>query len=46
MDDFIARENIRRFKEQLDSKPDERTRAMLQQLIAIEEARLRQLLTK
>ncbi len=43
MERFIARENIKRFRAQLNSNPDERTRATLEKLIAAEEARLREI---
>jgi hypothetical protein len=41
MDRFIARENIRRYKQQLASCTDEAQRATLQELLAEETANLR-----
>jgi hypothetical protein len=43
MERFIARENIKRFRAQLSSNPDERTKETLEKLIAAEEARLREI---
>lgn len=43
MQRFIARENIKRFKRQLESCTDAAQRATLLELIAAEEARLREL---
>lgn len=40
---FIARENIKRFKEQLRNCHDERQRESLEQLLAAEEEKLEQL---
>jgi hypothetical protein len=41
MDGFIARENIRRFKQQLDACTDEAQRRTLEGLLADEEAKLK-----
>jgi hypothetical protein len=41
MDTFIARENIKRFKQQLDVCTDETQRRTLEQLLADEEAKLK-----
>ena len=43
MQRFIARENIKRFKQQLESCTDTAQRAMLLELMAAEEARLKEL---
>ncbi len=43
MERFIARENIKRFRALLKSNPDEIKKATLEQLIAAEEARLREI---
>ena len=43
MQRFIARENIKRFRQQLANCTDEHQRATLNQLLAQEEARLAQL---
>lgn len=43
MDRFIARENIKRFKNQLEQCTDEKQREMLQQLLAEAEATLAKL---
>jgi hypothetical protein len=40
VDEFIARENIRRFGEQLQNCTDERLKVTLQQLLAEHEQRL------
>jgi hypothetical protein len=40
---FLAEQNIKRFKDQLDSCTDDRVRATLSQLLAEEEAKLNQL---
>lgn len=42
MDRFIARENIRYFKQQLAGAPDENKKRTLTKLLADEEERLRQ----
>ena len=46
MHEFIARENIRRFEEQLAACSDPAQRKMLQQLLETERQRLRQALAK
>lgn len=43
MDRFIARENIRRFKEQLAACSDESQKATLEKLLVSEENRLKAL---
>ena len=43
MERFIARENIRRFRQQLENCTNEAERATLQKLLADEEAKLRSL---
>lgn len=43
MQRFIARENVRRFRQQLESCTDERQSETLRQLLAAEEAKLNQL---
>lgn len=43
MDKFIARENIRRFMDQLKNCTDERQRATLQELLAEYEKRLHEI---
>jgi rubrerythrin len=40
---FIARENIRRYRQQLEAATDPKQREMLEQLLADEEALLREL---
>ena len=40
MDDFIARENISRFREKLRSPKDEKERALLEELLAAAEEKL------
>ena len=40
MEEFIARENIKRFKAQLRASTDDRQKATLQQLLEAEEQRL------
>jgi hypothetical protein len=40
MKKFVAEQNIAHFKHLLDSEPDERQRALLQRMIAEEEAKL------
>jgi hypothetical protein len=42
-DRFVAHENVRRFKKQLESCTDERQRDMLKQLLAAEETKLQAL---
>ncbi len=44
MERFIAAENIKRFKRQLESCTDEAQRAQIEQLLVSEEAKLRMLL--
>jgi hypothetical protein len=44
MEEFVARENIRRFKAQLECSLDENQSAMLRKLLATEEQRLRTML--
>lgn len=46
MQDFIARENIRRFRRQLENCTEEHQRATLKQLLAQEEERLTQIETE
>lgn len=44
MEQFIARENIRRFKHRLENCTDEAERTTLQKLLADEEAKLRSMI--
>ena len=44
MQRFIANENIRRFKEQLENCPDERQKKTLEQLLLAEEGKLKELM--
>ena len=44
MEEFIARENIRRFRAQLDQCADEAQRGTLQRLLKDEESRLEEII--
>lgn len=46
MERFIALENIKRFKQQLEACTDEIQRAQLEQLLLAEEAKLKNLIPK
>jgi hypothetical protein len=43
MEEFIAQENIKRFRQQLENCSDEQQRETLRQLLAAEEAKLKEL---
>ncbi len=43
MDRFVAHENVKRFRKQLESCTDARQRETLKELLAAEEAKLREL---
>ena len=46
MERFIARENIRRFRHQLENCTDDAEKTTLQKLLADEEAKLRSIVTE
>ena len=43
MQQFIANENVKRFRQQLGNSPDEQQKETLEQLLAAEEGKLKEL---
>ena len=43
MQQFIANENVKRFRQQLGNSPDEQRKETLEQLLAAEEGKLKEL---